>query len=114
VWLLNLGEIFKGMKHIILLTPDISIDTSADDFGQELNEATQGLNKKSDRTLDIMTKRLDGLEKMVRTTGKGQQTNNMKIKKVLLEIKADQKKLEKKLEEEKGADGEVTASTQWC
>merc|ERR1712070_931371 len=61
--LLDLGQIFKGKKHIILLTPDISISAGGEDLGKEINELQTALTKKMDRDHDVMTKRQDALDK---------------------------------------------------
>jgi len=103
IWLVDLTKEFHGKKHIIVLTPDVSINQQQEDLGNEINLLGMQLSKKTDSSLTTMQKRMDAFEKNNRMMHKTGQANLMKIKKMLFDMKAEQKKKEaehKKKEEE--------------
>ena len=96
-----LNEVYKNMKHIILLTPDVSVSQVSDDLSEDINELSQTLGKKMDRTFDIMTMRQDNLEKQMRVLMKGIQTNVVKNYRILSDMQSEQKKRADKEDAEK-------------
>ena len=48
IWLLDLNEVFKNKRHIILLTPDSSINQAQADIQNEILVLGQQVSKKID------------------------------------------------------------------
>jgi hypothetical protein len=108
IWLLDMGKIFKGKKHIILMTPDASVSQDTEDLGAEISAATTTLSKKNDRTLEMLTKRLEILEKNNRALQKQGLAKTMSLKMEFLETQKDVKLIIQKLQtaEEKKEEAE--------
>lgn len=63
IWLIDLKEEFKGMRHIIRITPDISIQQQEVNIQNEINNLSISLSKKMDHLNAVQIKRLEVLEK---------------------------------------------------
>ena len=105
IWLINLEEYFKGQRHIIILTPDLSINEESADLSQEISAMGSSMQKKSDTRHNQMIKRLEAAEKNSRQQAKSQQTvivSKVKqlIKESLKEAFEEHRKQDKKDAEE--------------
>ena len=63
IWLIDLQEEYKGMRHIIRVTPDISIQQQEVNLQNEINNLSINLSKKMDNLTLVQIKRLEVLEK---------------------------------------------------
>ena len=88
------------MRHIIVLTPDMSITQQEADLSQELTMVSHTLSKKTDASKDLIVKRIEAFEKNQRTMLKGQQAVMNKVKQILMDQQMEAQK-KKKEEEEK-------------
>jgi hypothetical protein len=72
IFLMDLKEEFKGMRHIIVLTPDLSVTRQEADLSQELALVGHTLSKRTDASKDLVVKRIEAFEKNQRSMLKGQ------------------------------------------
>jgi hypothetical protein len=92
IWLLDLKEEFLDQRHIIILTPDMSITENGGDISQEISSLGTTILKKADSHNTQLLKRLESFEKNSRLLTKAQQFMIVnKVKQFMAEQWDDQK-----------------------
>lgn len=80
IWLIDIKEVFKDKKYIILVETDATIKNEQADLKKSLNKLQMQLCKKEDHVLQTMTKRIEDFEKTSRSMQKATYTISLKNK----------------------------------
>lgn len=80
LWLLDLPNEFKDMKYIIVVVPDITVDTEVTTISTQISEITNQIMVKNDKQYTDIMKRIEAFEKNSRSNQKNQGGKLLTIK----------------------------------